>query len=283
MMLDAITIVSLAINVPGPAATARLRKLGAKIIKVEPPGGDPLKDYCPAWYRELAEGCEIIPLDLKNESDRDRFNELLKRSDLLVTSMRLAALKRLSLGWSQVRERFPHLSQIAVLGCRSPLEEIAGHDLTYQAKLGLIRAPHLPNTLLADLVAAERIVSTALEIFLKRERKKDGEGFYAEVSIAESVEIFAAPLRYGLTAPEGLLGGGYAGYNLYETARGWIAVAALEPHFWRRLLDELKAENVSREQLKQIFLTKTAEEWELWSASKDIPIVAVKDCFETEC
>ena len=59
------TIVSLAINLPGPLTASRLLELGARVIKVEPPHGDPLKSVAPACYAELVEGQEIIALDLK--------------------------------------------------------------------------------------------------------------------------------------------------------------------------------------------------------------------------
>ena len=146
-----------------------------------------------------------------------------------------------------------------------------GHDLNYQAALKLISPPELPRTLLANLAAAERIVSTALSLLLAREKRIKASG-YAEVSICEAAEIFAAPLQYGLTSPEGTLGGD-AGFNLYRTAEGWIALAALEPHFWERLLSSaLKLKSADKHLLQKIFLTEPVERWAKWAAEYDIPL-----------
>ncbi|MDQ3714049.1 MAG: CoA transferase [Acidobacteriota bacterium] len=104
----------------------------------------------------------------------------------------------------------------------------------------MISPPDLPRTLMVDLGAAENAVSTALSQLMMQ--KEDGRGSFAQISIYEIAEQFAATLRYGLTQPEGLLGGGCAGYNLYRTADGWIALAALETQFWQRVVVELNTD-----------------------------------------
>src|SRR5205809_4462067 len=131
----------------------------------------------------------------------------------------------------------------------------------------------MPRTLLADLAGAERAVSAALALLYARERGH-GAG-YAEVALAEVAATFAAPLHHGLTAAGGHLGGGFAGYRLYPAREGWIAVAALEPHFWCRLTEELEAADA--QELARVFLTQTARYWEAWGAARDLPLVAVHD------
>src|SRR5690348_10778267 len=69
-LLDGLRVISIALNLPGPAACARLRELGASVAKVEPPSGDPFEEFCPAWYRRLHEGMEVGRLDLKSEIGR---------------------------------------------------------------------------------------------------------------------------------------------------------------------------------------------------------------------
>ncbi|HEX8637927.1 MAG TPA: CoA transferase [Pyrinomonadaceae bacterium] len=274
LTLKGIHIVSLALNVPGPVAAARLQEMGGSITKIEPQSGDPLMLYSSEWYEQLARGQQVLKLDLKETVQRGQFDELLKYSDLLITSMRLPALERLALDWSRLHRRFPNLSQIALIGYSSENKNLAGHDLNYQSALGLISPPQLPKTLFADIAAAERIVSTALLLLLAREKRLKASG-YAEVSIYETAKIFAAPLHYDLTSRGGTLGGGDAAYNLYRTADGWIALAALEPHFWNRLLAELNLQNANRKELKNIFLTDTSENWTEWAKKRDIPITAV--------
>ncbi len=100
---------------------------------------------------------------------------------------------------------------------------------------------------------------------------------YAEVALSEAAAFFAEPLRYGITKPEAHLGGGFPGYGLYEAANGWVAVAALETHFWESLLLELGLEEVTREDLKEVFLQKPADEWERWATERDLPLAALSD------
>jgi alpha-methylacyl-CoA racemase len=272
--LAGLKIVSLAINLPGPVAAARMRDLGAHVTKVEPPDGDPLAGGCPPWYQALHENVTVLRLDLKDAAAREQLFAQLGDADLLLTSSRPSALERLGLGWSELHSRFPRLCHVAIIGHVPPNEEQPGHDLTYQASLGLVDPPHLPRALLADLGGAEEAVSTAVALLLARER--GGRALAAYVSLAEAAAHHALPHEYGLTAPEGLLGGGFAGYQVYEAAQGWIAVAALEPHFAKRLASELGLESLTHERLAQSFRSRTDQEWETWAASRDLPIVAIR-------
>jgi alpha-methylacyl-CoA racemase len=266
-------VVTLAINVPGPLAAARLRELGAVVTKVEPPGGDPLARFAPEWYGELQEGVEVIRLNLKDPEERSGLEGLLAEADLLLTANRPAALERLALGWPRLRERHPNLSQVAIVGYPAPRENEPGHDLTYQAEHGLLAPPQNPRTLLADLAGAERAVAAALELLLARER--GGGTGYVQVSLAGAAAAFAAPLRHGLTAPGGPLGGSLPGYGVYEAREGWVAVAALEPHFLERLEHELGLEGVTRDSLAKALLSRSAAEWEAWAAERDLPLAAL--------
>jgi crotonobetainyl-CoA:carnitine CoA-transferase CaiB-like acyl-CoA transferase len=275
--LQGVKVVTLAVNLPGPAAASRLYQLGAEVLKVEPPAGDPLSRMGRSWYQVLAAGQTVISLDLKNEPDRAELERRLEHSDLLLTSMRPDALARLSLGQAEVNDRHPHLCQVAIVGYSAPNDNLAGHDLTYQASAGLIAPPLLPRTLLADLATAERAVSTALALLFACERS--GVGGFAQVALSEGVEVFTEPLRHGLTTTDGILGGGFAGYNLYQTRDGWVALAALEPHFWQRFREELglTQATVAVASLQSIFMTRTADEWEAWANALDLPLVAVRD------
>ena len=268
-------VVNLSVNLPGPVAAARLHFMGAQVVKVEPPGGDPLAMFHPAWYQALSAGQTILSLNLKEAIDRNRLAELLSESDLLLTATRPAALARLSLDWESLHARFPNLCQVAITGYPSPEERRPGHDLNYQGSCGLVAPPAMPLSLLADLAGAEQAASTALALLLGRERGR-GSG-YAPVSLAQAAADLAQPLRYGLTVSGGLLGGGFPGYALYPACQGWIAVGTLEPHFYRKLLAELGvSEAKAAEALPRVFLEHTAEEWEAWALERDLPITVVR-------
>lgn len=268
-------VLTLAVNIPGPVAAAQLAGWGAAVTKIEPPGGDLLAVAAPAWYRALHSSQNVLRLDLKTAGGQAELDSLLTCSDLLLTSTRPAALARLGLGWGALKVRYPQLCQVAIIGYPAPQENKAGHDLTYQASLGLVEPPHLPRTLLADLGGAERAVQAALALLLARERGQ-GAG-YREVTLAEAAEAFAAPRRYGLTVPGGALGGGLPGYGVYRAEEGWVAVAALEAHFLERLGLALGLPEVTAESLAGAFGQRPAEEWERWAAEMDLPLVAVHE------
>ena len=269
--LDGIRVLNLALNLPGPAAARRFHELGAEVIKVEPPAGDPMKRYHSAWYLDMAAGHAVVRIDLKTEEGGACIHQLLADADLLITATRPAALSRLSLDWPSLQELYPRLCQVAIVGYPAPRENKAGHDLTYQASLGLLAPPHMPRTLLADMAGAEQTVSAALTLLLARERGKGGG--YAEVALSAAAAAMAEPLRYRTTSPGAILGGGIPEYNIYQTSDGWVAVAALEPHFKERLETTLAAR--SREDYQAAFLGKSSAEWEQWAQEQDIPIVAV--------
>lgn len=275
--LRGIRVVTLAVNAPGPTAAARLASMGARVVKVEPPSGDPMERYCPGWYLELARGQNVMRLDLKRAGDRGRLDRLLERSDLLLTAQRPAALARLGLAWGQLHRRFPRLCQVALVGHAAPRQYIAGHDLTYMAEAGLIEPPRMPASVFADLAAAERMVSEAVALLLARERS--GRSGYSEVSIGAVAHDLARPRRMGVAAPGGPLGGGFPGYNVYRARKGWVAVAAPEEHFWQRLVDELGVKKGTKRELSGAFRRRTAEEWQRWAVARDLPIAAIRERF----
>jgi alpha-methylacyl-CoA racemase len=276
--LEGVRVVTLAVNVPGPLACARLLGLGAEVVKVEPPQGDPLATFSRAWYDELASGQRVVTIDLKTDGGRAELESLLAESDLLVTATRPAALARLGLGWSELRARHPRLCHLAIIGHAPPDEERTGHDLTYGAVAGLISPPHPPPSLFVDLASAERAVSDALALLMAR--AADGVGRFAFVALGTLAEELAVPLRHGLTTPAGILGGGVAFYGLYRAREGWVALAALEPAFARRLAAELGVDVSDRPVLEAAFLARTAAEWEAWARERDLPIAAVRDLSE---
>ncbi len=275
--LRGVRVLNLAPNLPGPLVAARLRGLGATVTKVEPPAGDPFESICPEWYRAMIAGQRVLKLDLKDGAAADGFLAHLRRADLLITSSRPSALRRLGLGWRRLQTINPRLSHLAIVGHAAPDDEVAGHDLTYQASAGLVRPPLLPPTLLADMVTAERGVAEALALLVRR-----SPGARTVVAMSEVVDDILAPLRYGLTAPGALLGGGSPEYGLYETADGWIALAALEARFKERLQALLGVPADDRDALQAVFARSTAREWEDWAAQHDIPLRAVRMARDTE-
>jgi crotonobetainyl-CoA:carnitine CoA-transferase CaiB-like acyl-CoA transferase len=269
--LTGIHVVNLAANLPGPAAARRLQLLGAEVIKVEAPAGDPMEIYQAQWYRDMCAGQMVMRLDLKQPVDREKLDRLLSEADLLISATRPAAMERLGLDWPSLQSRFPRLCMLAITGYPEPHENEAGHDLTYQASLGLLTPPYMPRTLLADMAGAEQALTTGLTLLLARERGQAAG--YACVPLSEAAAWMAQPLAYGCTTVGANLGGGIPEYNIYPARTGWIAVAALEPHFKERLESALGI--TSPEEYRQAFMVKDATEWKEWARERDIPIAAL--------
>lgn len=272
--LTGMTVVTLAPNVPGPVAAARLRDLGATIRKIESPAGDMLERMAPAWYAELQRGCAVERLDLHAATGRAALEAYLMDADVLLTSSRPSFLARVGLGWNDLHARVPRLVHVAIVGELPPDEERAGHDLTYVAALDLLEPPALPRTLVADLAGAERAAGLACALLFRRERTGAGErGF---VALRDAAVPFGAPFAHGLTAPAGVLGGGFAGYRTYRTSDGWIALAALETHFWERAHAALGLAFPSPAQaFADCFAARASDEWVVWAAEHDVPLARI--------
>jgi len=275
-ILRSFRIINAGCNLPAPLAAQRLMQLGASVVKVEPPDGDPFKKYSPGWYQDLHRGQEVIHLDLKSKSGRKAMQELLESSDLLITSNRPSTLKRLGLDWDNLHADYPEICLVSIIGYPPPEEESPGHDLAYQAKAGLVEPPNLPGLLLADVMGAERAVQASLGLLLARAR--NGQGGFALVPLSSGVEDLANTMHYELMAPNTLLTGGDSRYNIYKTRSGWIALAALETDFWQALIEELDMESEpDKDTLADIFLSRTAEEWETWAENLGLPLCRVVD------
>lgn len=268
-------LVTTALNVPGPMAVERLRDLGAVVVKVEPPAGDPLAGASPDWYAALIADAAVETLDLKTAAGCERFNALLAEADLLLTAQRPAALARLGFSWNELHARFPSLCQVAMVGHAGAGANDPGHDLTYLAAHGLVAPGSPPRTLFADVASSEMAVAAALVVLLERARA--GQGQYLEVPIADAAQRLAAPRRAGLTREGALLGGGFPGYNLYRAADGWVAVAALESHFYERLCQRLGIRDASYEAFGERFARESVGHWERFGREHDLPLAAVAD------
>jgi crotonobetainyl-CoA:carnitine CoA-transferase CaiB-like acyl-CoA transferase len=255
----------MALNVPGPVAVSRLVSDDARAIKIEPPWGDPLEGLCKPWYDDLHRGVTIERLDLKSAGGLARLKSLLADTDVFLASHRPSALARLGLDAASLGPQFPPLRHVNIVGDTANPEE-PGHDLTYQARAGLVQNA-MPLTLIADMVGAERACATIREV-------RHQPGARRVVGLYDALRDLAAPLHYGLTAAGGHLGGGNRAYGLYAARQGTIAVTALEPHFRARLYDGLGL--ADGDDPSAVFATRTAREWEEWAVARDLPLVAVR-------
>ncbi|MEG0677649.1 MAG: CaiB/BaiF CoA-transferase family protein [Comamonas sp.] len=242
--LQGVRILSLALNLPGPAALWRCAGMGAQCQKLEPlssaskdggGGADPMQLYCPQAYGQMHEGITVLQADLKTEAGQASLHAQLAQTDVLLTSFRPSALKKLGMDWAVLQQRHPRLSLVRVVGSEGALADVPGHDLTYQAEAGLVHSTQLPPSLFADMAGALMASEAVLQAVLVSSRS--GRGVFREVGLAQAAQWLALPWHWGLTQPTGDVGGGHAGYRIYPCADGMVAVAALEPHFAQRLCE----------------------------------------------
>ncbi len=277
-------IVSLALNLPGPAALMRLAQLGARCTKVNPPAGDPMQHYTPDGYEQLHQGVKQIVLDLKDAKGQAALHKLLAQTDILLTSFRPSALTKLGLGWKALHKQYPTLSLIQVVGAPGPLAEIPGHDLTYQAEVGLVPGMELPASLFADMGGALMASEAALQATLLQ--KTTGKGTLHEVALSTAAAWLAMPRDWQMTTPKGPVGGAHAGYRIYPCKNGRVAIAALEPHFAQRLCEaaDVKITHPVKDLFKpavhqaiQRFVAgKTRKELDSLAEARDIPLLTLK-------
>jgi len=280
-------VLSLALNLPGPAALMRCRRMGATCVKLEPPSGDPMGHYNKTAYAQLHEGVKVLTADLKAEAGQHLLHRELAKADVLLTSFRPSALDKLGLGWKKLHRLYPALSQVAIIGAPGVRAEEPGHDLTYLADNGLVPGLELPATLYADmggsLMASEAVLQAARP---RNERyagtgEADARGVFIEVALSEAAAYLALPRHWGLTQSGGSVGGAHAGYRIYPCKDGRVAVAALEPHFAAALCGAAGAPAsdmramfapATHQHIAAFLLTRTRRQLDQLAVQADIPL-----------
>lgn len=266
-----VTVINLAINLPGPFAAARLSALGARVIKVEPPAGDPLAQVASKYYEELSEGHEILTIDLKDEAGLRHLDELAVDADILITAMRPRAAA--ALGVPELIERYG-LVHVEIVGFAGERADVPGHDLTYQAAHGTLIPGTTPTVPVADVVGGENATIAALAGLRQQGSQAEGArtGIVRRVVLDDAAAWAAGPAQHGLTSPGGPLGGGSPFYRTYDTADGAIAVGCVEPAFATALAQQVGSDHHT---LEAAFARKPTSEWMELARTHDLPFEPV--------
>lgn len=280
--LAGIRVLDLTQFIPGPFATQWLSDLGAEVVKVEPPAGDPMRTMGPCdgdgttpFYKLANRNKRVVRLDLKDADGGRRFADLAARADVLVEAYRPGVMDRLGFGRDRLAALNPRLVHCSLSGYGQfgPMAARAGHDLTYVALTGGLwasgtgAAPVMTFPPLADHAGAAQVVSAVLAALLRRERT--GKGAHLDVSLSEAAlawmgGILTMARRWGDPAREGdLINGGAACYRVYRCRDGrFVALAALEEKFWQAFCRAVGHEewiHRQREPLPQAALTADLE------------------------
>ena len=245
---------------PGPFATQMLADLGASVLKVEPPAGDPARALGPEaesglslFYRQVNQGKAVLRLDLKQAADRAQFLRLVARADVLLESFRPGTLARLELSSEALRRTNPRLVHTALSGWgqSGPYALRAGHDINYLAiggglsRSGEAERPRFAYPPVADYASA--LLATLVTLAGLLRRASTGEGSFLDVSLMETVLAWQGSAqslaRRGLLERRGeaLLSGGAACYNLYRTSEGaFVSLGAIEAKFWANFCEAMR-------------------------------------------
>jgi crotonobetainyl-CoA:carnitine CoA-transferase CaiB-like acyl-CoA transferase len=314
--LDGVTVLDLTRLLPGPAATMMLANFGAEVIKIEEPekgdyarAGHPRIHGVGASFALLNRGKKSVAINLKDPRGKDAFRRLATTADVLIEGFRPGVMKRLDLGYEQLRKLNPGLIHAALTGygLDGSYTQTAGHDANYLAMAGVLDLigpsggpPNLPGIQIADIAAGTLPAVIGILLALAA-REKSGEGQIVDAAMLDGcLNLMPIPLAQWTAAGETprrgetRLSGRYACYNLYETSDGrWMSVGALEHKFWVELCRELDREDLiadqyaddSRQQeikdeLKRIFAGQSAAEWERRFAARDACVALVRDIEE---
>ncbi|WP_042879581.1 CaiB/BaiF CoA transferase family protein [Cupriavidus necator] len=257
--LDGLTVIDFTQIGAGPTCTMLLADMGARVIKVEPPGGELGRGLGPGWLGDdsaLFHGFNRnklgVALDLKSADGVAVAHRLIAGADIVVESMRPGVMERLGLGHAQLAEAHPALiyCSISAYGQEGPYAHRAGVDGIMQADSGLMSLIGLPDgepcKVQAPVVDVMTGYVACMGVLAKlAQRARDGLGGHLDVSLLNaalalqqsSLTSYCAdgqlPEHVGSAAP-------YSAPNqAFRTADGWVMVAAYMPERWRRLCDVL--------------------------------------------
>jgi alpha-methylacyl-CoA racemase len=286
-------ILDLTQYIPGPFATQWLSDLGAEVVKVEPPAGDPMRRMGPLdadgttpFYKLANRNKVVVTLDLKAEAGKAAFAKLVAKADVLLEAYRPGVMDRLGFGRDELARLNPRLMHCSLSGYgqTGPMAPAAGHDLTYVALTGGLHAsgiaarPVMTFPPLADNAGAMMTMTAILAALLRR--ASTGKGGHIDVSLSEAAlawmpGILTIADRWGEEKREtNLINGGAAFYRIYRTRDArFVALAALEEKFWEkfcvtvgrpdlicRQIEPLPQNELIAE-LEELFLTRTRDEW----------------------
>ncbi len=290
--LEGVRVLDLSRLFPGPYCSMVLADLGAWVIKVEPPGGDYMREFPPRLkeasppYHAVNRGKKSIALNLKDPDDKELFLSLAKESDVVLEGFRPGVMERLGCGYPQVRELNPRVTWCAITGFgqTGPKREMPGHDLTYVALSGVLDhlrdekgAPITPALHLADVASALwAVIAIMGGLMLQRE---EGKGSYLDISMTEAATSLI-PISMVIHSTTGQVprggdypfSGWYPSYGIYRTKDGGhLTFTAYEERFWRAFCQEtgrddlmdkgLSCDKAAMDEIKDLFASKTKAEW----------------------
>jgi crotonobetainyl-CoA:carnitine CoA-transferase CaiB-like acyl-CoA transferase len=277
--LTGVLVVDFSRYLPGAYASRELSRLGARVVHVESPEGDPMRRTAPAWDAALRAGSESVICNLMSDAAFAR--ALCARADVVLEGFRPGVAERLGIGPDDVSDDTVYCS-ITGFGHDDEHRGRAGHDVNYLGWAGVLEdtAATLPPIQVADLAAgALGAVTQVLAALL--ERARTGKGPRLVVSMTHRAHDLVAHRLGGEPVPK-LLTGGLACYGIYETSdERYLTLGALEPKFFRRLCELLERPALADRQydedqaalsaeLAAVIVTRPLDEWLAHFGGEDV-------------
>jgi crotonobetainyl-CoA:carnitine CoA-transferase CaiB-like acyl-CoA transferase len=243
--LRGVRVVSLAENYPGPLCTQLLCDLGAEVIQVERPGGDPQRAINPWLFRSASLGKASVELDLKTEAGLEAARRLADTAQVFVEGFRPGVIDRLGLGFAAMSQRNPRIvyCSISGYGQTGPYRDLSGHNVNYEAATGVLDAvlrpelgvTHFPSGPPTGDITSGTIAALGIVAGL-RKVSEGGGPVYLDVAIADSLAMTVAPnITRALNGDEPWPIREPA-YGLFECSDGSLALGInYEDHFWRHV------------------------------------------------
>ncbi len=269
-LLNGVRVVDMSVVLAGPFAAQALAEMGADVVKVEPPGGDPARGIGPhrngrsLYFSALNSGKRGMVVDLASPQGLDQFHTLLDHSDILIGNLRPAAARKLDLHPDAVIARHPKLVYVRISGYASgtPWEQLGAYDLITQAESGIMAVtgtdggePVRAGVAISDLAAGLWAALGAAAAYAGRLRT--GRGRYIEVPLldaAMSLLTYMAADALETGMDPGPVGSGHHSivpYRAYPTADGHLVLAVIGDKFWPMLCNALGLEDLAaREDLR---------------------------------
>jgi alpha-methylacyl-CoA racemase len=277
--LAGLLVVDFTRYLPGAYASRELGRLGARVVRVEPPQGDPMRPTATAWDTALRAGSESVVCDLPADDTFAR--ALCARADVVLEGFRPGVAARLGVGPDDVPETTVYCS-ITGFGHDARHRWRAGHDINYLGWAGVLEdtPTTAPPIQVADLAAgALGAVTQVLGALL--ERARTGRGQRLIVSMTHRSHDLVAHRLGGEPIPR-MLTGGLACYRTYETEdRRHVTVGALEPKFFRRLCELVDRPGLAERHfdadqeslaadLAAVFATRPLTDWLTFFEDEDV-------------
>lgn len=254
--LDGILCLDMSRVLAGPYASMRLADLGARVVKIEPPEGDPTRRFGPpfvdgesTYFMSLNRGKESVRLDPHRPAAKELLSRIIRRADVLLENFRPGGLAKLGFDERRIESLNPRLvtCRISGYGSRHPRRDEPVFDLAIQAESGFMSMtgeadgpPVRAGVSLADLAAGGAAVEAILAALFARERR--GKGARLEVSLIDGMlALFNYQAQTALLTGEdpARLGSGHPNlvpYQAFAVADGWVVLAVAVDDHWRRFV-----------------------------------------------